>query len=193
MTKQFLEEHTVARENGQPKVAGVTLAEDHASAIVYFAIANEHFYRAIDVSVTQPKVEVTWTEDWHRISFHATSELLDVQQLSALTSLLPTHIQHKGDERDKWKWPYRAIKFEPNPEPDSFETKLEKLLTFLAQDAAGTRSVVDKGEGYIHVISEFYNGNTSLASVHFTKATVHRMAVLNLAIDFNMYAVGNKF
>ena len=195
VTRQFLEVHTVARENGQPKVAGIALADDQATAIVYFAIEDERFYFAVKVSVATGEVLVPWTEDWHQLSFHATSETLGVPQLSALTSLQPTHTLNKGDNRGNAirKWPYHSIEFEPNPEPAPFEEKLEKLLTFLEQDAPGTRSLVDKAGGYIRVISEFYNGNTSLGGIVLDQEAVRRMAALNLGVDFDLNAEGNFY
>jgi hypothetical protein len=195
VTKQFLEVHAVAREKGQPKVAGISLADDQVAAIVYFAIEDERFYFAVKVSLATFEVLVPWIEDWHQLSFHATSEILNVPQLSALTSLKPTHILNKGDNRGNAirKWPYHSIEFEPNPKPGPFEEKLEKLLTFLEQDATGTRLLVDKAGGYIRVISELYNGNRSLGSIHLDKDSVRRMAALNLAVDFDLYAEGNFY
>lgn len=185
----------MAREAGQPKVAGLTLATDEDAAIVYFSMEGERFYFAVKVSIITSEVLITWTEDWHQLSFHATSEALDVEQLSALTSLKPTHIINKGDTRGRAtrKWPYHSIEFEPNPEPASFEEKLESLLTFLEQDAPGTHSLVDQAAGYIRVISELYNGNRSLGSIHLDKDLVRRLAALNLAVDFDLYAEGNFY
>ena len=192
-TQQFLEVHSVAFENGVPKVAGISIAADQQLATVYFAVADQKFCLAVSVSLVTLTVEYGWVEDYHRITFHATSESLDVRQLLALTSLTPAHIQKKGDARGNRKWPYRAIEFEPNPEPGPFEDKLEKLLSFLEQDPTGARALVDQAEGYVRVISEFYNGNTSLGGIHLNKAVVRRLAALNLEIDFDLNAVGEFY
>lgn len=194
VTEQFLEVHAVAREAGQPKVAGIALANDKESAIVYLAIESERFYLAVKVSIATLNVLVAWTEDWHQTSFHATFETLDAQQLAALASLTPTHLLNQGGNREnaKRQWPYHSIEFEPNPEPGPLEEKLEKLLTFLKQDATGTRSLVDQAGGYIRVISEFHNGNRSLGGIRLDQDSVRRMAALNLEVDFDLYAEGHS-
>lgn len=194
-TQQFLEVHAVALEDGKPKVAGIAMASDQAPAIVYFAVQDEEFFLAVSVSPVSLSVEYAWAEDYHRVSFHATSATLDTEQLSALTSLKPTESINKEDNRGnaKRKWPYHSIEFEPNPEPNPFETKIKQLLTFLEQDATGIRALVDQAEGCLRVISVFYNGNTSLGSVSFDKETIRRMAALNLGVDFDLNAQGNFY
>jgi hypothetical protein len=194
-TKAFLEVHSVALEDGKPKVAGITISSDQSPAVIYFAVEDEEFFLAVSVSLVSLTVEDAWVEDYHRVSFHATSETLDAKQLSALTSLQPTDSISKGDNRGnaRLKWKYHSIEFEPNPEPNPFETKIEQLLSFLEQDATGIRALVDQAKGYLRVISVFYNGNTSLGGVSFDKETVHRMAALNLGIDFDLNAQGNFY
>lgn len=195
VTQQFLEVHSIAYASGQPKVAGVTISLDQLLATVYFTVEGEEFYLAVRVSLVSLSVEYGWVEDYHRLSFHATSDTLDVKQLSALTSLQPTDTLNKGDKRGAGtgKWKYHSIEFEPNPEPNPFEDKLEKLLTFLEQDATGIRALVEHAEGYLRVISEFHNGNTSLGGMRLDKETVRRMAALNLGVDFDLNAEGNFF
>jgi len=194
VTKQFLAVHTIAFEGATPKVAGITINDEKDHATVYFSVEGEKFYLAVSVSIPQLKMEGAWTEDWHCVTFHATSETLNVHQLTALTSLKPTKTQNVGDQRGRnGQWRYHAIEFEPTPGPDTFECKLDKLLTFLEQDAGGIRSLADKAGGYIRVISVFHNGNTMLGGPHLGKRIVQRMAALNLAIDFDLYAEGNFF
>lgn len=194
-TKHFLEVHSVAYADGKPKVAGITISPDQLPTIVYFAVEDEEFFLAVSVSLVSLTVEYAWVEDYHRVSFHATSETLDAGQLSALTSLQPTDSISKGDNRGnaRLKWKYHAIEFEPNPEPNPFESKIEKLLTFLEQDATGIRALVNQAKGYLRVISVFYNGNTSLGGIGFDKETVRRMAALNLGVDFDLNAQGNFY
>lgn len=43
------------------------------------------------------------------------------------------------------------------------------------------------------VASSFHNGNTMLGGHHLDKDIIKRMAALNLEIDFDLYADGNKF
>ena len=194
-SKAFLEVHSVSYADGKPKVAGVSISSDQRPTIVYFEVEDEDFFLAVSVSPVSLSVEYAWVEDYHRITFHATSETLDTKQLSALTSLLPTHSLNKGDNRGnaQRKWPYHSIEFEPNPEPNPFETKLGQLLTFLEQDATGIRALAGQANGYVRVISGFYNGNTSLGGIGFDKEKVSRMAALNLGIDFDLNAQGNFY
>jgi hypothetical protein len=191
----FLEVNTVALEDGKPKVAGITISSDQLPTIVYFALEDEEFFLAVSVSPVSHSVEYAWVEDYHRVSFHAISEALDVEQLLSLTSLQPTDSISKGDNRGnaKLKWKYHSIEFEPNPEPNPFETKIEQLLSFLEQDATGIRALVDQAKGYLRVISIFYNGNTSLGGISFDKETIRRIAALNLEVDFDLNARGNFY
>ena len=191
----FLEVHSVALEDGKPKIAGITIASDQLPTIVYFAVEDEKFFLAVSVSPVSLTVEYAWVENYHMVSFHATSETLDVKQLLSLTFLQPTNSISKGDNRGnaKLEWKYHSIEFEPNPEPNPFESKIEKLLTFLEQDATGIRALVDQAAGYLRVISVFYNGNTSLGSVGFDKESVRRMAALNIGVDFDLNAAGNFY
>ena len=185
----------MAFEDGKPKVAGVTIPADKLLATVYFAVDGEKFFFAVSVSLVSHTVEYAWVEDYHRVSFHATSETLNVKQLSALTTLKPTDVLDKGDRRGpgNGRWKYHSIEFEPNPGPNQFEEKLGKLLTFLEQDAPSVRALVAQAEGYLRVISGFYNGNTSLGGLHLDKESIRRMAALNLGVDFDLNAEGNLY
>lgn len=195
--EQFLKIHSVTFEAGVPKVAGLSVYDEEQRAVVYFAVRGEKFYLAVSVALIAISFEVTgaWVEEWNRISFHATSETLDAEQLSSLTTLTPTDSWNKGEPR-RFGGALRrqsSIEFEPNPGPGEFEIRLKTLLTFLEQDADGIRSLVEKAEGYLRVISVFHNGNTMLGGLHLDKECVRRMAALNLEIDFDLYAEGNFY
>ncbi|MCI1186118.1 DUF4279 domain-containing protein [Hymenobacter sp. DH14] len=194
-SKAFLEVHSVAIQDGEPKVAGITIPAGPLPTIVYFAVEDEKFFLAVSVSPVSLTVEHAWVEDYHRISFHATSETLDLQQLAALTMLKPTESWNKGDQR-KLGGALRkqsSIEFEPHPGPGEFEARLKKLLSFLEQDHAGVQALVDKADGYLRIISVFHNGNTMLGGLHLDKECIQRMAALNLEIDFDLYAEGNFY
>ncbi|GAA4052496.1 hypothetical protein GCM10022409_44240 [Hymenobacter glaciei] len=197
VTKQFLKIHAIAFAEGNPKVAAITLHEDDQLAIVYFVVEGEKFYLAISISLaTSPfDAEWAWTQEWNRISFHATSDTLDAKQLLELTKLKPTDSWNKGEKRrfGGALRKYSSVEFEPHPGPGEFEVQLKQLLTFLEHDSAGIRSLVDQAEGYLRVISVFHNGNTMLGGLHLDKECIQRMAALNLEIDFDLYAEGNFY
>lgn len=86
-----------------------------------------------------------------------------------------------------------TIFYEPNPEPDEFETKLKKLLDYLEQDKEGILSLVEKAGGYTQVAIEFHNRNTMFGGPHIDKVDIGRMSNLNPEVDFVLYANGKFF
>lgn len=199
VTEQLLEIHQVAYADGAPIVARVDTEKSDRTAIVYFPVVNQKFYLAIYLDV-EPNVSVSWvgTEPYHSVYFRASSESLSLQELEDLTKLSYTRGRNKGDRKNPngradILWKQSTIDFEPNPEADEFEDKLTKLLTFLEQDEAGIKNLVDIADGYIQVYSSFHNGNTLLGGHHIDKDHIKRMSKLNLAIDFDISADGDFF
>ena len=197
VTEQFLEVHSVALKEGHAQIADILLFDEESLAVAYFAVEGEKFYLALSISTAEPEMHViwVWTEEWNRISFRATSETLYSEQLMAFTALVPTDSWNKGDQR-RFGGALRkqsSVEFEPHPGPGEFEVRLKKLLSYLEQDPAGIRALVDKAEGYLRVISVFHNGNTMLGGLHLDKECIQRMAALNLEIDFDLYAEGNFY
>jgi hypothetical protein len=199
VTRQFLDIHSVAYEASQPKVAGVDFFKEKKIGIVYFAVDKQEFYLAISISTAKPEFQLepqwVWVQEWNRIAFRATSEVLDAEQLMASTTLKPTASWNKGDQRKGVgaTHKYSSIQFIPYPEPGEFEVMLKKLLAFLEQDVEGIRALVDKAAGYIQIISVFHNGNTVLSGLHLDKECIQRLAALNLEIDFDLHAKGNFY
>ena len=195
VTEQFLGIHQIASEDDKPRVAGSIISDDQKRAAVYFTVEGEKFYFVVYLGLG-PEIIVTGvdTEDFYEIFFLATSEKRDAKQLATLTTLKPTKLWEKGDIRyGCTRWKYSGIKFEPYTKPDTFESKLGKLLSFLEQDAAGVCTLVNEAEGFIQVVAIFHNGNTWLGGVHLDKEVVRRLAALYLEIDFALYAKGNSF
>ncbi|MDP4265398.1 MAG: DUF4279 domain-containing protein [Bacteroidota bacterium] len=198
-TEQFLEIHEIVYEDNNPKVARVDRDKKDGTAIVYFPVKDEKFYLAVYLN-TEPEVSIrgVGTESYNSVYFHASSEILTLEQLSQMTTLKSSLGRNKGDEkrskngRTRIVWKNSTIFFEPNPEPDEFEDKLKKLLDYLDQDKEGVARLVDEARGSIQVAIEFHNGNTMLGGPHINKEVINRMAGLNLEIDFDLY-VGGKF
>lgn len=195
-TEQLLDIHQVIYDGNIPQVLRVDKEKENGIIIVYFPIKDEKFYLSVYLE-TKPQILVcgVGTEPYHAVYFRVTSETLSYEQLSSLTKLKPTNGWNKGDQRKWGNYIYKvsSINFEPNPEPDEFEDKLEKLLHFLEQDKEGVLQLVDTAEGYIQVASIFHNGNTMLGGHHIDKDLMKRLAALNLEIDFDLYAEGNLF
>ncbi len=196
ITKQFLEIHDLVRIDGVPTVARIDRDKPGGQVVAYLPVLNEKFYFVISIqSNPAPKIVGIGTEYYNDILFQASSESLDFDELSALTTLKPTGGWRKGDLKHTGNatHKYTLIRFNPYPEPDEFEDKLKKLLDYLEQDPVGVKKLVDLAEGYIQVAMIFHNGNTMLGGLHIDKESIKRMAALNLAIDFDLYAEGKFF
>ena len=195
-TRQFLAVHQVVYIDGRPKVARVDTEKENGTVIVYFSVVDELFYLAVYLD-TMPFVSVRHvdTQPYHTVCFKATSGELNYLELSNLTTLSPTGGWNIG-EKKKFGNAYHkfsALEFEPNPGADEFDDKIKKPLTFLEQDKDGVKRLVEKAGGYIQVTTSFHNGNTMLGGHHLNIETVSRLASMNLAVDFDIYADGNLF
>ena len=87
------------------------------------------------------------TEPNHKIYLRATSEMLNFHELAKLTKLKPADGWNKGDRRKHGNslYSFSCVKFMPNPEPDEFEDKINKLLDFLEKDVeAVVRTILCK-------------------------------------------------
>jgi hypothetical protein len=198
VVEQFLEIHEIVYQDGKPEVAGVAIDEAEKQAIVYFSVKDEAFHFAVYLNAEpEPEVRCVDTEDFSHVYFAAYSESHSLQQLLNLTNLEPTKGCNKGDiiSVGKNNFPAKgsSVEFKLNPEPGATEEKLKKLLTFLEQDVNGVRHLVDNADGAIQVHTVFHNGNTMLGGIHLDKEDIQRLAALQLAIDFDLYAEGNKF
>ncbi len=196
VTEQFLEIHDIERIDGVPRLERIDRDKSDGVIIAYFPVKDERLYFAVHVqSDPTAKIVGIGTEYYNDISFQASSEILDYDELAALTSLKPTGGWRKGALKSSGKatYKYTLIRFSPNPEPDEFEDKLKKLLDFLEQDPIGVKILVDIAKGYIQTAMIIHNGNTMLGGPHIDKESIKRMAVLNLEIDFDLYAEGKFF
>ena len=80
----------------------------------------------------------------------------------------------KGDPKrnGKLKYKYSRINFLPNPEPDSFEDKLRKLLDYLEQDEDGIRHLAKEADGYIQVAMHVHNANGMISGPAIDKDSI---------------------
>ena len=90
------------------------------------------------------------------------------------------------------EYTFSRISFEPNPEPDAFESKLTKLLDFLESDREGIMKLIKEGDSaVIHVYSTMYYGN--IRGFHFYKDVSKRIGDFNVEIDFDLYVSCTPF
>lgn len=196
VTEQILQIHHVVRVDGISQVARVDMEGDVGVAIVYFPIQGQRFYLAVYLD-TQPQITIlnVGTENNNMVYLRATSDTLTYSEIAALTNLKPTEVWNNGDymKNGRVKYTYSCANFEPNPEPDSFEDKLVKLLDYLEQDKDGVAALVNQADAYIQVDVDIHNGNGLIGGPYLSKQNIKRISEMNLAISFDQYVTGNPF
>lgn len=194
-TQQYLEIHAPVRKDGVVQVDRVDLEGPEPLAQVYIPVEEEQFHFVLQVDTSQEEVLGIGTESWNRVYFRVTSAHHSLAELSTLTSLASTSSWDREDLRPKGisTYGFSAFKIEPNPEPDEFEDKLAKLLTFLEQDTSGVLKLLDLAAGGINVAMNFHDGNGMLGGMHLHAEIVKRIGNLGLSIDFDLYTEGKPF
>jgi hypothetical protein len=196
VTEQYFEIHDVERLQSIPEPERVTVDEQANLAIVYFKIQGERFRLAVYLQL-QPVIIVynVATENNSRVYLRATSESLSADEIENMTSLQAGEKFSKGDKRTFGKsiYNYSEVIFEPNPEIDTFENKLDKLLSFLEQDNKGVNLLVDQANAYIQADIDIHFGNGLIGGPLISKENISRICALNLAIEFSQFVTGNPF
>lgn len=196
VTQQFLEIHQVVYADSKPKVERVDRDREDGTVVLYIPIKEQKFYLAICLE-TVPEVLINgiYIEPYTSVCFSASSETIDLDNLTEMTTLKATSTWKKGDLKHiggTIQHRVNRFRIEPNPGPDEFEDKMKLLLDLLETDKRGVTELVEKAAGYVQVAMEFHNGNTMLGGPNISKEIIARMAALNLEIDFDLY-VGGKF
>lgn len=193
-TEQYLEIHRPVYDHNQLKVERIDREQKDKLIIVYIPVIGERFYFAVYIDIERNEVLNVRTEANSSVYFRADSAEFSLMELCKWTNLKSTGGRNKGDERRNGVlWKESTVLFEPNPEPDEFEDKLNKLLTFLEKDRVGISKLVEDAGGYIQVALEFHNGNTILGGPHIDKKAIERMNSLGISIDFDLYVGGKNF
>lgn len=92
VTKQHLEVLQPEMKEGLPVVTRVNSELSENLALVYFAIQDERFFLVVNVEKsTGLAVHSIWVESGRRVYLTATSEDLDLAQLSAFLNLPSLH------------------------------------------------------------------------------------------------------
>jgi hypothetical protein len=195
VTKQYLQIHQPAKENDQLQIARIDRSSPDNFIVAYLPVGQQQFYFALTIDPKAQEVIGFETEPGQRLYFRATSETLSLEEIKAMTTLQPTESWSKGEPRKHGKLHYNFSAFHilPNPEPDTFENKLQKLLTHLEKDPTGIRDLVEQANGYLQVATYFHNGNGMVGGPTIDRQAIQRMAALNLEINFDLYAEGNAF
>jgi hypothetical protein len=194
-TEQYLEIHKFVYRDNKLVIDRIDRDSQDNSIIVYLPVVDEKFYFKVYIDKGTESFIGLGTEPYNRVYFRTSSETMSFEELAALTTLTPTDGWSKGELRKNRKSEYKfsSINFLPNPEPDTFENKLNNLLTYLEQDNDGVKRLVEKAFGYIQVAMNFHDGNGMLGGPTINKECIKRMSSLNLEIDFDLYCEGNPF
>lgn len=195
VTEQYLEIHSPVYVDNKIKVDRIDRESKDEYIIAYLPVQDERFYFAVYINTKTSEVTGVTTEAFHRVYFRATSESLTIDELKAMTHLVPTETWNKGDLRKSGNSHYTFSNFTilPNPEPDEFEDKLKKLLDLLEQDKEGVKRLAEKAHGYIQVAMDIHNANGMIGGPHLDTSDISRMNELGLSIDFDLYIGGNLF
>lgn len=195
-TEQYMEIHDVVRIDGVPQVARVDMEMEDGIGIVYFPIKGEKFYLAIWFD-TIPAVSIRSidTENNNSVYLRVTSDSSNSNAITSMTTLKATKSWNIGDPKlfGKVFYKFSGAHYEPNPEPDSLEDKLAKLLDYLEQDKDGVIALANNANGYIAVDIDIHFGNGMIHGPYLSRSIVKRLSDLELAIQFYQYVSGNPF
>ncbi|WP_431293969.1 DUF4279 domain-containing protein [Pedobacter sp. P26] len=194
VTEQYLEIHAPIYINNKLQIVRIDRDRDKF-IIAYLPVIDERFYFAVYIDEDSGKLINIGTEPDHRVYFLATSENFSETELKAMCSLSVDESWNIGDLKKNGRSAYNfsALKIMPNIEPDEFEDKLDKLLTYLETDKKGVSELVEKAEGYIQVAMDIHNGNGMIGGPSIKRESIARMHNLGLSIDFDLYVSGNSF
>ena len=194
VTEQFLEVHNLVFNNKVLQIERIDWNLSDNLIAVYMPVENEKFFYFTIIEKNTKKVGGISSIPHHKVYLHSTSKELSVTELKSFTKLVPTRSWDKNDFRPsgKSKFGFSAISFLPNPEPDFFENKLNKLLNYLESDKEGITNLVDNSDSYISVVSYYHNYNEMPGGPTIDKQAIQRIGKLNLEISFDQYMVGNK-
>ena len=194
VTEQYLEIHAPIYINNKLQVARIDRDRDKLT-IVYLPVQGEQFYFAVYIDADSSEIINIGTEPSHQVYFFATSNNLSETELKAMCSLSVYESWNKGDLKRNGRSAHQnsGLKIMPNIQPDEFEDKLDKLLTYLETDQKGISELVEKADGYIQVAMDIHNGNGMIGGPYINKESITRMHNFGLSINFDLYVGGNSF
>lgn len=192
-TEQILEIHSPVYIDDIVKIENIILNNNEIT--VYLPIVGERFYLTFYIDSIKKEISGISTQPYISVGFRATSENLSEYELKQITKLQITESWNNGDQRKSGKgnYAFSSIIIEPNKKPDSFDDKLNQLISELENDIAGIKKLSEIANGYIQVHMEFHNGNGVIGGPNLSKEIIQKLNDLNLSIDFDLYVSGNQF
>ncbi|WDF48365.1 DUF4279 domain-containing protein [Chryseobacterium sp. KACC 21268] len=192
-TEQFLEIHSPVYINNIVKIENIITANNEVT--VYLPIVGERFYLTFYIDLIKKEIFGISTEPYISIYFRATSENLSSDELRKNTKLAITESWNKGDIRKNGKgiYSFSSVIIDINKTPDSFEAKLNALISELENDRDGIKKLAELADGYIQVLMEFHNGNGLIGGPNLSKEIIQKLSEMDLSVDFDLAVSGNKF
>lgn len=195
VTEQFLEIHDVVRADGFPVSNSLVVDKNTGEVTVYFPVKDQKFFFAVYLSsLSKPEVIGTDTVGNIRVFLLLSSETLTANQLIKLIKLKPTRFHNKGDQRfGRLLYNYSGVCYEPNPSPDTFQNKLNKLLEYLERDKENIAAITAPACAYIRIAMDLHYGNGYLGGEELLADQIKRIAAMNLSLDFSVDVRGEPW
>jgi hypothetical protein len=195
VTNSYLEIHEPIYENGKLRIDRIDREKKDQIVVAYVPVKDEYFFFAIYIDTKISEIFTISTESRNLVSLIFTSETMTSGELQSLTMLSCQECWNTGDKEPNKKTIFHSsgIEFEPNPEPDEIEDKLEKLLAFIESDKEGIIALSNKAKGFIHVLMDFHYGNHLLGGLCLKSEVIKRIGALNISVDFQITAWGKSF
>jgi hypothetical protein len=194
VTSQYLEIHDPIYEKGILRIDRIDREKD-GIIIAYLPVKDEIFSFAFYIDSNTAQVISVGTESRNLVSLVVVSETITSNDLKQLTTIECQEFWNKGDKKPHTKaiYSFSGIEFHLKTEPDEFEDKLNKLLSYIETDRSGILALTFKADAYIKVTMDFHRGNQLLGGLTLDKEILKRITALNLSMDFQITSWGNAF
>ncbi|MBT1706526.1 DUF4279 domain-containing protein [Chryseosolibacter indicus] len=196
-TDEFLKVHDIVFVEGRPKIERIDKEREDEIVVAYLLVKEASFYLALYFDNKENlNLLGAGTEPYSSVYFCANSSELNVDDLSALTTLGVIARWTKGQKEQNGPGfhNYSRIEIESNPGPDDVVNKIKKLLDILEKDKDGIKRLVDTAFGNVQVDMRFHVGNKMLfGAPKLDNKTINRLSELDLSLRFNLYAEGKFF
>ena len=192
-TEQILEIHSPTYQDGKFIIDNII--DDNDEKKVYIPIIDEHFYLTFYIHSKNKEITGISIEPGVSIYFKAVSERYNNTYLREMTHLEITQSWNKDDQRKSkvGSYDFSCIMIESDKKPDSFERKLDVLLSELLKDLAGIRKLSEMAETTLQAVIHFHNGNGMTGGPHLSEDHIKKLAQLNLSLDFDFYISGKQY